>query len=280
MGAATVDLQVHSTASDGSAQPGDIARVAAAARLSAFALTDHDSVTGVAAATAAATALGIRVVPGVELSAMQGDREVHLLGLHIAALDALDERLREFRTQRADRAVAIVAKLRALGINVTFDDVKREAADGAFGRPHIARAIIAAGACKDFREAFDRFLGAGRPAYVPKPMLSVRDAIAIVHRTGGIAVWAHPGREGRLEALEALKADGLDGTEVLHPGHSPDDVVRLRALCEHLHLLPSGGSDWHGELTGTRTLGAMQVPAEWLALQDERVAARRAAGVS
>ena len=277
---ATVDLQVHSTASDGSAAPAAVASVAAAAGLAAFALTDHDSVSGLEAATVAAAAFGIRVVPGVELSTMHGEREVHLLGLHIASLAALDARLADFRVTRAERAVAIVGKLRALGINVSFDDVQREAGNGALGRPHIARAIIASGACKDFREVFDRFLGTGRPANVPKHVLSVRDAVDLIHATGGLAIWAHPGRDGRLELLESLVADGLDGAEVLHPGHSPEDVKRLGALCDHLRLLPSGGSDWHGETTGTRVLGGMHVPAEWLARQDERVAVRRAAGAS
>ena len=278
--AATVDLQVHSTASDGAVAPADIPGAAAAARVAAFALTDHDSVAGVADAVATAARVGIRVVPGVELSAMHGDREVHLLGLHIDARGALETRLSEFRAQRADRAAAIVRKLQALGASIGYDDVVREAGGGAIGRPHVARALVAAGGAADFRDAFDRFLAAGRPAFVAKPRLSARDAITLVHDSAGIAVWAHPGPLGRREMIEALVADGLDGVEILHPGHSPEDTVRLRALCDHLQLVPSGGSDWHGEATGQRTLGAMSVPAEWLARQDERVAARREAGVT
>jgi predicted metal-dependent phosphoesterase TrpH len=277
---ATVDLQVHSTASDGSVAPAAIANAAAAAKLSAFALTDHDSVSGLAAATSAAAAFGIRVVAGVELSTLHAGREVHLLGLHVTALDVLDERLREFRATRAERAVTIVHKLRALGVSISFEDVQREAGTGALGRPHIARAIIASGACRDFREVFDRFLGTGRPAYVAKHVLSVRDAVDLIHATGGLAIWAHPGREGRRELLEALVADGLDGAEVLHPGHSPEDVTRLGALCDYVRILPSGGSDWHGETSGSRVLGAMHVPAEWLARQDDLVTARVASGTS
>lgn len=278
--AASVDLQVHSTASDGAVAPGAIPAIASSANVAAFALTDHDSMAGVADATAAAALLGVRVVAGVELSAMSGELEVHLLGLHIDSHGTIESRLTEFRAQRAGRAEEIVRKLQALGANVAYSDVVRQAGGGAIGRPHVARALVAAGGAADFRDAFDRFLGAGRPAFVAKPRLSSRDAIALVHDAGGIVVWAHPGPLGRREMIETLIAEGLDGIEVLHPGHSPGDTERLRALCDHLHLLPSGGSDWHGETTGTRTLGAMAVPAEWLSRQDERVSARRSAGVS
>ena len=277
---ATVDLQTHSTASDGAVLPGDIPRLAAAAGLSAFALTDHDSVSGLGAAVAAAAPLGLRVVPGVELSVTQYEREIHLLGLHIESLGALELTLARFRAQREERAASIVQKLNALGVTITFADVAQQAGTGAFGRPHIARALIAHGASTDFREAFDRYLGAGRPAYVGKPLLSLRDAVSVVHAAGGLAIWAHPGIDGRRELVEQLAADGLDGIEVRHPGHSPDDVARLAALCDHFSLVPSGGSDWHGEATGRRALGSMQVPAEWLERQDARVAARRAAGVT
>lgn len=276
----TVDLQTHSTASDGAVAPGGIAAAAIAANVVAFALTDHDSVSGIAAATAAGEQLGVRVVAGVELSATQGEQELHLLGLHVDPLGGLEAKLGEFRAQREHRAEVIVGKLQALGVPIAFSDVVREARGGAFGRPHVARALIAAGACQDFREAFDRYIGAGRPAYVAKPKLSVRDAIAIVHDAGGLAIWAHPAGAGRRDALEPLVADGLDGVEVRHPSHSNEDAARIMALCEHFGLVASGGSDWHGEPTGRRTLGSMQVPAEWLEIQDARVAARRAAGVS
>lgn len=269
---ATVDLQVHSTASDGSVAPGEIARIAAAAKLAAFALTDHDSVAGVLPAAETAAAFGIRVIAGVELSAFHGDREIHVLGLHIQALAALDERLATFRTQRVERAVQIVEKLRALNLPITIEDVAREAAGGAFGRPHIARALIAAKAVPDFRTAFDRYLGLGRAAYVPKPVLSMKDATSIIRATGGLSFWAHPGRDCQRELLETLVAEGLDGVEVLHPSHSPDDTARIRTFCEQLGLLASGGSDWHGEMAGGRTLGVMNVPATWVDLHEERLA--------
>lgn len=271
-----VDLHSHSTASDGSRSPRAVVAAARAAGLSAIALTDHDTMAGIDEATDAGRQLGVRVVPGVELSAIDGDREVHVLGLHIERAAALETMLREFRESRHVRAEQIVAKLNALAIPITFDAVLAQAAGGAIGRPHIARALIAEGWARDSRDAFDRYLGAGKPAYVPKQRLSVAEAIALIHTGSGIAVLAHPGGEGRRELVERFVALGLDGLEVRHPGHSAEDVARLGALVDFFRLVPSGGSDWHGAAEGSRTLGVMRVPGSWLDRQDARVADRRA----
>ena len=272
-----VDLHSHSTASDGSRSPRAVVAAARAAGLSAIALTDHDTMAGIDEATDAGRQLGVRVVPGVELSAIDGDREVHVLGLHIERAAALETMLREFRESRHVRAEQIVAKLNALAIPITFDAVLAQAAGGAIGRPHIARALIAEGWARDSRDAFDRYLGAGKPAYVPKQRLSVAEAIALIHTGSGIAVLAHPGGEGRRELVERFVALGLDGLEVRHPGHSAEDIARLGALVDFFRLVPSGGSDWHGAADGPRTLGVMRVPDSWLDRQDARVAHRRAA---
>jgi predicted metal-dependent phosphoesterase TrpH len=165
--------------------------------------------------------------------------------------------------------------LNSNGVRVTLEAVLEQAGDAAIGRPHVARALIAEGWAVDSRDAFDRYLAAGRPGFVPKEQLSVRDAIALIHAAGGIAVVAHPGSLGTRERIEMLVVDGLDGVEVRHPGHSAEDMTRLFALVEHYRLVPSGGSDWHG-LPGPRTLGAMRVPIEWLHWQDERVKTRAA----
>jgi predicted metal-dependent phosphoesterase TrpH len=157
-----------------------------------------------------------------------------------------------------------------------MDEVLAAAAGGAVGRPHVARALIGGGHVKDAREAFDRYLGAGRPAYVDKERLDIADGIALIHRAGGIAVLAHPAGEGRRERIEPLVAMGLDGLEVRHPSHSGEDRKRLEALAEFFGLVLSGGSDWHGAGHGTRALGAMKVPMAWLEAQDARVAKVRA----
>jgi predicted metal-dependent phosphoesterase TrpH len=268
-----VDLHMHSTASDGSRAPADVVRAAKKASLLAIALTDHDSVAGLPEAQAAGAELGVRIVNGIELSAVEGETETHLLGLHLRDTAAIDQRLAELRGMRERRAHRIVERLNELGIAITYEDVLAQAGGGALGRPHVARALIASKAAVDARDAFDRFLGAGRPAYVGKDQLEMRDAIAMIHAAGGLAVLAHPGPSGTRERLEALRALGLDGVEVKHPGHSPSETARLRTVTEQLGLVPSGGSDWHGAADGPRTIGMMQVPAEWLARQDAQLAA-------
>ena len=275
-GARFVDLHSHSTASDGSASPDAVAAAAAAAGIAALALTDHDTVDGVAIARRSGAELGIEVIAGVELSAFENDRETHILGLHLTTLGPLETRLAAFRSYRRERAEKIVAVLNALAIPLTLDAVLREAGGGAIGRPHIARALVAGGWVRDVREAFDRWLGFRKPAFVPKQTLSVADAIRLVHSAGGIAVLAHPGAQGVREWLEPLSALGLDGVEVRHPSHNAEDIARLGALADHLGLVPSGGSDWHGATAGSRVLNAMRVPYEWLDRQRERAAGHAA----
>ncbi len=271
-----VDLHMHSTASDGAIAPDGVVQAARAAGLSAIALTDHDTIGGLAEARQAGERLGVRVIAGVELSALEGDREVHVLGLHLSRTDELERHLTTFRASRRVRAERIVEMLNRLGVPITIEGVLEEAAGGAVGRPHIARVLVANGWAADFRDAFDRYLGAGRPAFVAKQRVSVSDAIALIHRAGGIAVLAHPGPEGNRRWLESLAALGLDGVEVRHPGHTPDDTARLGALADHLGLVPSGGSDWHGAPEGSRAIGCMRVPRSWLERQEERVRERAA----
>ena len=271
-----VDLHMHSTASDGAVPPRDLAIAAAAAGLTAIALTDHDTVDGVAEAREAGEERGVEVIAGVELSAFEDDRETHLLGLHLSDLAAIEASLATFRSARRIRAERIVAVLNDLGVPVTLDAVMAEAGTGAIGRPHIARALIAGGWARDSREAFDRYLGFRKPAFVPKHTLGLADAIRLVHAAGGIAILAHPGGTGMRAWLETLAALGLDGVEVRHPGHSAEDIARLGALSDHLDLVPSGGSDWHGATSGPRVLNVMRVPHEWLDRQRERVNLRAA----
>ena len=269
-----VDLHMHSTASDGSLPAAEVVVAASRARLDAIALTDHDTLDGVPEAAEAGGRLGVRVVPGVELSAH--DRgEVHLLGLHISRVEALEARLAGFREARRVRAVRIVERLNQLGVPVTMNDVMEHAGTGAVGRPHVARALVSLGRARDQREAFDRWLGAGKPAYVEKQYLGMREAITLVHEAGGIAVLAHPGPAATRARLEELRALGLDGVEVRHPGHSAEDIARIGALANHLGLLPSGGSDWHGASEGQRTIGCMNVPESWLEKQDAFLRERR-----
>jgi hypothetical protein len=275
-----VDLHTHSTASDGSRTPGEVVVAARAAGLAAFALTDHDTIAGLPDARAAGTQHGVRVISGVELSAVEGDIETHILGLHLSELADLEHRLVALREMRVTRAARIVERLNALGIRVTLQAVFEQAAGGAIGRPHVARALIAGGFATDFREAFERYLGNGKPAFVAKDTLPLAEAMGLIHGAGGLAVLAHPGQLATRERLVALVALGLDGVEVLHPSHSWDDSQRLDALAAELELVRSGGSDWHGAPDGARTLGMMRVPSQWLEDQEARVATRRSRRVA
>jgi predicted metal-dependent phosphoesterase TrpH len=269
---AFVDLHAHSTASDGSRLPADVVREAKKAGLAAIALTDHDTIDGIAEAVATGREIGVRVVAGVELSAVEGDVETHILGLHLSDTREMESKLVALREMRRTRAERIVKRLNELGVRIEFQSVLEQAAGGAIGRPHVARAMIAEGWAVDFRDAFERYLGNGKPAYVGKDRLAIVDAIGLIHRAGGLAILAHPAHGGTRDRIAMFAQHGIDGVEVRHPSHSAEDIARLMALVEHFSLVPSGGSDWHGATDGPRTLGTMRVPAEWLSRQDQRVA--------
>ncbi|MFN8579811.1 MAG: PHP domain-containing protein [Gemmatimonadaceae bacterium] len=273
-----IDLHLHSTASDGSQAPETVVARAVACQLKAIALTDHDTVAGLAAAEAAAAGTSLEVVRGVELSAYEGADEFHILGLHLSDTQHMESRLTVFRDARRTRAEKIVERLNAIGVRITFDDVVSLAGDAVLGRPHVARALVENGWARDLRDAFDRYLGQGRPGYLDKFRLSIGDAIALIHECGGLAIFAHPSTTGTRDRVEAFAQLGLDGVEVIHPSHTPEDRARLLALVEQFRMVPSGGSDSHGAVDGARVIGAMAVPAEWLAVQRERVAARQRAG--
>jgi predicted metal-dependent phosphoesterase TrpH len=276
---ARVDLHLHTTASDGILPPEQLVLAAHQAGLSAIAVTDHDTLAGVEAARAAAAPFGMRVVAGVELSVFHDGREIHMLALHVTKPDAMNVRLSHFRETRVGRAEEIVRKLHALSVPLPLESVMVEAGDAAVGRPHVARAMVNHGYVRDNHEAFDRYLGFGRPAYVPKERVTASDAIEITHEAGGLSIWAHPGNSGKRAEIERLRDLGLDGVEVRHPSHSAEDILRIGTLVDFLHMIPSGGSDWHGTREGPRQIGNMNVPIEWLQKQDARVASRATAGV-
>ncbi|HEX3274811.1 MAG TPA: PHP domain-containing protein [Gemmatimonadales bacterium] len=276
-GPGPVDLHVHSTASDGSLTPAAVVERARLAGLSAIALTDHDTVAGVPAAIAAGEALGVRVVGGCEFSCAAPWGEMHVLGYFLPADSAeLEDFLERRRADRVRRGREMVSRLQALGVQLDFEDVLRQAKGGAVGRPHVARAIVRSGAATDIHQAFDHYLGRGRPAYVDKILPSLREVAELVHGVGGIVSAAHLKDRATRAVLERFREDGLDAVEVRHPSHSPEQRARLTGLANALRLGRSGGSDWHGDqLTDTdhATIGSQQVPAEWL----ELLAARRPA---
>lgn len=254
-----VDLHVHSTASDGALPPASVVEAAIAGELDVLALADHDTTAGVLEAQEAAGAR-MRVIPAMEISATDAGREVHVLGYHVDPLHpALATYSREARERRSERAREILAKLRGLGVELDYADVEAMAAGAAVGRPHVARALVARGHVASEGAAFERWLRDGGPAFVPTDLVDPAGAIDVIHRAGGLAVWAHPGTDDVESRMAGYAASGLDGVECYRPRSGPVDIMRLERAAADLRLLLSGGSDWHGEWNGT--LGTFHVPA-------------------
>ena len=250
-----------------------MARRAHEVGLAAIALTDHDTLSGVAAATTAGRPLGVRVVAGCEFSVRATWGELHLLAYFLPpGAPALDGFLADARAARERRGAQMVEKLQRLGVEIDLEDLAYQVGAGAVGRPHVARALVDAGVVNDFEEAFARFLGRGRPAFVDKPLPQLREVTELVHGVRGLVVAAHLGERGQEPLLRAFQADGLDGVEVRHPSHSKPIQHRLLKLARQLDLAISGGSDWHGEddVDMHAPLGGMEVPMEWLEELEQR----------
>jgi len=254
-----VDLHAHTTFSDGMLSPEDLVARAVDKRLAALAVTDHDTVEAIPRARAAAGAV-LQLVPGIEMSTAFEGADLHILGYYLdPEHGALRERLVGFQEERRRRALAIVERLRELGLPVDLDQVLALAGPGVIGRPHVAEAMVRAGLVTDFDEAFERYLGAQAPAYVPRPAFSPAEAIRLIHAADGVSVLAHPGSQMPDSVIERLRDEGLRGIEVWHPQHGGATVRRYQALAQRLGLLTTGGSDFHGEHRSV-DLGDLPVP--------------------
>ncbi len=273
-----IDLHSHTTASDGELSPEDLLARARAAGVTTLAVTDHDTVKGLARARAAADAQGIRLVPGIEVSTESDGREIHILGHFVdpaePGLASFSDRLGD---ERAERMGRMVQRMNELGFPITFEEVERIAAGAHLGRPHLALALLARGYVRSSREAFDRFLGDGKPGYVSRFRLGVEDAIAMIHRAGGTATLAHPGSSKvSTYTLERLTRAGLDGLEVFHPDHVPSQRDAFLRQAGGLDLVPTAGSDFHGpRVTPDRSLGMVSLDPAHLARLEARAASRR-----
>lgn len=257
------DLHSHTTASDGTQSPRANVQMAVQADLGAIAITDHDTISGVAEALAAGVELGIVVVPGVEISTVAGGQDIHILGYFI---DTTDEtflgRLASLRDTRDTRNEMIIAKLQELGIDITMDEVMGGVANvkrkgDTVGRPHIAAVLLNKGYVTSITEAFDRYLATGAAAYANPPRIEPATAIAWIHDAGGSAVLAHPGIYHDDALVEAITMQGIDGIEVYHADHSLEDEERYRLLAQRKGLLMTAGSDFHGEREGVAFHGAI-----------------------
>jgi predicted metal-dependent phosphoesterase TrpH len=240
----------------------------AAAGLSAFALTDHDTLAGLPEAIAAGDRLGVRVIAGCEFStAAPWGGEMHVLGYFLPVADATVEAfLVKCREDRSRRAEGMVKKLNAAGVVITLADVEEIAGGGALGRPHVARALFAKGHVNSVQMAFDRWLGRGRSAYVEKRLPSFREVAELVHAANGVVSAAHLKDRATRTSLEKLKGEGLDAVETRHPSHDADQRSRITDWALEIGLGRSGGSDWHGDGEEMRhgSLGSQEVPMEWV----------------
>ena len=258
-----IDLHAHTNRSDGSLEPAALVRLAADVGLRALAVTDHDTTAALPEAQTAGRSLGVDVLVGMEITARFPGRAMHLLAYGFDRRDpALLEMLREILAGRDERNPRILARLAELGVPVTLDEVRAESRGVVLGRPHIAKALVRRGHVPDTKTAFGQYLRDGGPAYVAAESVEPRDVLSVVRAAGGVLVLAHP-KQLRLEspaAYEALLADlseaGLGGVEVQHPSHGPDDRVFFGGLARRLHLVESGGSDFHGDAKPDVRLGS------------------------
>lgn len=247
-----IDLHTHSQASDGTDSPGQLVRNAQIQGLAAVAVTDHDTVSGLDEAEAAARDLGLEFVRGCELSTSTELGEMHVLGLWLPRdLAPLQDRLQYLRRKRSERNVRIVEKLQGLGVEIELDEVLHEARGESVGRPHIAAVLVRKGYVKDVSEAFKEYLGYYGRAYLPKEVLQPEEAVEVLSSLGATVCLAHPMLqklpEGWLEAfIERLLPCGLTAIEAYHSEHSEAASRRCLELARHYGLGVSGGSDYHG----------------------------------
>jgi 3',5'-nucleoside bisphosphate phosphatase len=270
-----VDLHLHTTASDGRLTPRDLVIRAAAAGVSVMAATDHDTTAAVADVRVQAEAHGIQAIPGIEITAMHDGRDVHVLGYFFDPFDAaLGEFLGTQRASRVARIRMIGDRLAALGMPVDVTALIEESfrqSGKSIGRPTVARAMIDAGYVADTREAFDKWLGRGCPAFIERAGAPPEHIIDIIHRAGGLASLAHPGRTAIDAHIGALCAAGLDAIEVYHSDHDAAAAARYRELAYERDLLVTGGSDFHGDPAHGLEPGASTLPADdWARLYAAR----------
>lgn len=272
------DLHMHSTASDGLMDPGDLMTACAQADLQRVALTDHDTLDGLVEAGQAALALGVDLLGGVELG-LDDDLELHLLGYGVLPIEgAFSLFLREAQEQRRQRVVQILEKLQGMGMPLAFADVAGRT-KGVLARPHVALAMVEAGYVGSVHVAFAKYLGPGKPAFVPREKKTIRQGVQLLLSAGAVPVLAHPGRLRMQERILAQRVgewaeQGLMGLEVYHPSHTPGTQRFLADLARRHHLLITGGSDYHAKAVRDISIGQM-IPA-WTSIEADVEALQKA----
>jgi len=262
-----IDLHTHTTASDGRCTPRELVARAKAAGVTVLSVTDHDTVAGLSTAAAACCDAAIEFVPGIEITGVRDEADVHVLGYFIdPGARELAAFLAAQRRQRLDRVGRIIARLAQLGMPLDADAILRPAlehADTSIGRPAIARALVAGGYVATTNDAFAAWLARGRPAFVAREGAAPEDVIARIHGAGGIASMAHPGLLGRDMWIDSLVAAGLDAIESYHTNHDEAATERYRAVAARFGLALSGGSDFHGDGShGAPHPGSVSLPRD------------------
>ncbi len=249
-----IDLHIHTTESDGTLTPSQVVRYAKEKGLKAIAITDHDTIHGNEEAIKEGISAGVEVIPGVEISVDYSPGTMHMLGYFITTEDPiLNEKLTLLQDSRADRNPRIIEKLNKLGLSLTYDEVVQVSGGGQVGRPHMAQVLMKKGYTKSIKEAFDKYLGKGAPAYLDKFRLSAVEAITMITDAGGIPVLAHPftlycKSSDELDALvEKLVNQGLQGLEVYYSEHDERKTSSYKLLAKRYNLAITGGSDFHGK---------------------------------
>jgi len=269
------DLHLHTRYSDGTYTPGSLVAAARETRLSVISVTDHDTMEACAEVGAEAALAGIEFIPGCEITAELGGRELHILGylLDVGHPD-LGRELGHAQEIRQQRVREMVERLHARGIPLELDAVFSVAACRAPGRPHVARALVQGGYCGSLDEAFERFLKKDRPAWVPKEKMPAARAIELIRAAGGVSVLAHPGLNRDDSVVEQVAALGIEGLECFHPKHPPAASARYEAMARAFGLVVTGGSDCHGRSQNRATMGSVRIPMDRVLRQRERQAAR------
>jgi hypothetical protein len=267
------EIHSHSTSSDGEHAPADVARLCSEAGVEVWSLTDHDNCMGCAEAAEAAQEHQIHFIPGIEISAYEGE-SIHILGYGIAPegpiIAEYSDRRLEMRRNRMER---MVAACQELGASVDLERVFAISGEGGIGRPHLAKALVEAGHVDTEQQAFDRYIGYDQPAYRASTWPSVPEAIDIIHQAGGIAIAAHPGKKKNAERIPDWVEQGLDGIEVVHPSHTRSQRDTLRRLGAELGVLRTASSDFHGTSHySAKYFGDVEFPEAWLDAFLERCA--------